>query len=100
MLRTQTQDDLLQVNGLDALTSSNSTHFKELVKARLEGHIRVVEVNCADLSFMDSVGLGALVSVQKIITPRGGRLRLLNPRPNIRQFLEMLNFQSLFDITP
>ncbi len=100
MLHTETKDDLLRVGGLDALTSLNSAYFKELVKARLENHIRFVEVDCSGLSFMDSVGLGALVSVQKVLTPRDGRVRLLNPRPNLRQLLEMLNFHKLLDIIP
>ena len=45
-----------------------------------------------------STGLGALVSAHKVVAARGGRVRLVHVQPAVRQLLELLKFQELFEI--
>ena len=43
--------------------------------------------NFADVSMMDSIGLGALVDAHRRATRRGGRIGVINVGKNIRQLL-------------
>jgi anti-anti-sigma factor len=48
---------------------------------------------------VDSSGLGALFALYRATAQRTGIvLRLLNPRPEIRQLLELTQMQQLFEI--
>lgn len=88
----------MHVTGLDRLSATNSGHFKDLVKAQLGAQLRFVEVDCTELKFIDSEGLGALVSVHKVVAPRQGIVRLMHVKPVIRQFLVLLRFQDLLEM--
>jgi anti-anti-sigma factor len=98
MLRTHTENETLSVSGLDNLTGSNSSLFKDLVKIRLGDKLRFVEVDCSNVKLLDSTGLGALVSVHKVVAVRNGKVRLNKVRPNIREILELMKFEEIFDI--
>jgi anti-sigma B factor antagonist len=70
------------------------------VIAQLGDKLRFVDVDCMNVKFMDSDGLGALVSVHKVVASRQGRVRLRHVQPKFRQLLELLKFQEVFEITP
>ncbi len=99
-LQTEDRGNSLHVSGLDRLSSTNARLFKELVLARLAAAHQNVEVDMSHTSFIDSVGLGALLAVLKQLTPRQGRLCLLQPMPAVRGMLTLLRLERAFDIIP
>lgn len=98
-MKTQSQDEVLRVTGLDRLTAANATYFKETIQAVIAAQHRIVEVDCSRVSHMDSDGLGALVAIYKLVSLRNGTIRLTGVQPMVRQLLELLKFQQLFEIT-
>lgn len=98
MIRTQKQNDSLLVTGLAELSSRNCVHFKELVKVQLGEQLRVVDVDCSELKFLDSEGMGALISVRRFLAPRAGVIRLNKVTPSIRRLLELVKFQEIVEI--
>jgi len=98
MLRTHTQNETLSVSDLDSLTGSNSSLFKDLVKIQLGDKLRFVDVDCSNVKLLDSTGLGALVSVHKVVAVRNGKVRLNKVRPNVREILELMKFEEIFEI--
>ncbi len=99
-MNTESVGDTLRVLGLGRLSGGNGLYFKETVKVRLTEEHRVVEVDCSNVSFIDSEGLGALVSIHKVLSLRQGRLRLVHLRPMVRQFLELVQLERIFEIAP
>lgn len=97
-MKTQSGEDTLFVQELDRLSALNSRFFKEGVAAMLEAKHRHVEIDCSKVKFIDSEGLGALVSVHKLVGPRNGVVRLTRVQPMVRQFLELVNFQRILEI--
>ena len=65
----------------------------ELVKSR-----RRVVLDLAAVEFIDSSGLGALVSALKAARTGGGELRLAALRPNVRQLLEIMRLDRVFSL--
>ena len=57
-----------------------------------------MEVDLSLASMLDSVGLGALVSVQKRLAGRQGGVRLLRPVPFVHRMLLLLAMDQVFEI--
>lgn len=55
-------------------------------------------VDLANVSFIDSTGLGALVVAHRHLEERGGRLRLVSVPAPVAQVLEVTGLTSRFEI--
>jgi anti-anti-sigma factor len=61
----------------------------------VEQHARCVLLDTADVEFIDSRGISALVRLQRALEPDGARLAIVAPSPMFRQVLELLNLSTL-----
>ena len=57
-------------------------------------------MNLAGVRFLDSSGLGALISASRLVAERGGRFRLIAPTPPVLQILELTRMHRIFEIVP
>jgi anti-anti-sigma factor len=55
-------------------------------------------VDCAELDYISSAGLGILLSVQKRLSDAGHGLRLINLNNHIREVFRIAGFDQVFDI--
>ena len=55
-------------------------------------------VNLERVTYIDSGGIGALVSMYLHIIRRGGRLKLLRPSDRVRRVLQMTRLVDVFEI--
>jgi anti-sigma B factor antagonist len=99
-MRTETIGATLLVTDVPTLTSDNSRAFKDLVRGKLAPGQTVVEVDLGGARSVDSNGLGALISVHKMLCGRGGRMRLMHPSPLIGEMFQLLQLDKIFDIVP
>jgi anti-anti-sigma factor len=59
-----------------------------------------LQLDLAQVSFMDSSGLGFLLRALKLARKRpGGTLKLLNPSPNVSNVIKLANLQLLFGVS-
>ena len=56
----------------------------------------VVELDLADLSFMDSTGIKALCEAARRLG-QGGRIRLVHLQPSVRRVIEISGLESMFN---
>jgi anti-anti-sigma factor len=59
-----------------------------------------VAVDMAEVSYMSSAGLRALLFAAKALQKRGERLKLLNVPPSIHNVLTLSGFTTFIDIGP
>lgn len=98
-MKIETQGNRLCVSDILELTAVNSANFREEVQWALEGSPSEIEINLSQTRFMDSSGLGALFALYRTTAKKDGVvLRLLNPKPEILQLLELTQMQQLFEI--
>jgi len=98
-MKIENQGQCLTISEIPELTSVNSASFREEVNAALPGAPPLIEIDLSQTRFVDSSGLGALFALYRTTAQRSGVvLRLLNPRPEIRQLLELTQMQQLFEI--
>jgi anti-sigma B factor antagonist len=55
-------------------------------------------VDLSDVTFMDSTGLGALVSARRRLALRGASLRLVGPAGGVRRILDIAKVEHVFPI--
>lgn len=98
-MKTETQEGCLSISEIEELTAVNSARFRDEVTVLLRDSPSVIEIDLASTRFVDSSGLGALFALYRATADSDGVvLRLLNPRPEIRQLLELTQMQQLFEI--
>jgi anti-sigma B factor antagonist len=66
---------------------------KDLVQ---EGQTNLL-LNLADVTYMDSAGLGELVGSYASITNRGGKIKLLNPQGKVAEVLNVTKLYTVFE---
>mgnify|MGYP000865352620 CR=1 FL=1 len=98
-LRTESHGEVLWISGIDRLTSDNHKWFRELVLTTLRPEHTTVSVDLSRAVSLDSEGLGALISVYKRLRERNGTLRLVRPLPLVREMIQLLHFERLFEVT-
>ena len=64
----------------------------------LEDGVRVLDIDMADLSLIDSTGLGVLVGVLKRTLQHGGEMRLCSPQRGARKVLDITGLDRVFTI--
>jgi anti-sigma B factor antagonist len=98
---SQTKDrggvTVVQVDG--QLIVGNRHELKDLIQAALDGGERKLLVDFSRTGYIDSSGLGALVSVSKRIREAGGELRLAGLNDDLRSLFELTKLDTLFTIS-
>ncbi|NBJ10011.1 STAS domain-containing protein [Microvirga arsenatis] len=92
----QTDTTLIRLKGrLDAAAAPDLlAHLNEAVA---EGRNSFI-IDLAEASFIDSTGLGALVSGFKAARKSGGDLRLAAPSPQVQRLLRLTTLDRVFSI--
>ncbi|HLG17204.1 MAG TPA: STAS domain-containing protein [Blastocatellia bacterium] len=70
---------------------------KERIKDLLADGQRKILLNLGDVSYIDSAGLGALISGYTTVRREGGQLRLINLTKRIQDLLAITKLITVFD---
>ena len=73
-------------------------NFREAVLQLLKAGNRHFVLKLTDLSYIDSCGLGQLVSVYVSLRKLGGSVKLLAPSSRVRELLRITKLDTVFDI--
>jgi anti-sigma B factor antagonist len=82
---------------VEELDASNSGEFKRDIAPVLEANSRLV-LDLGQLRFVDSSGLGAMVSCLRQLTAKGGDLKLCGMSKQVRGLFELVRMHRIFDI--
>jgi anti-sigma B factor antagonist len=87
---------LVEVEG--QLIVGNRQELKQQVLEQLENGDRKFVIDFAKTGYIDSSGLGVLVSLSKKIREQGGELRLSSLNDDLRTLFELTKLDTLFRI--
>ena len=59
-----------------------------------------VTLDCGDLEYISSAGLGVLLKTQKRLTATGGKLRLIGVSRHLQDIFLYSGFDQIFEIDP
>jgi anti-sigma B factor antagonist len=97
-MRLEVQGDTLTIGGVEELSAANATSFRDQIRGAMSGPLKNIEIDLSQASFLDSCGLGALISLHKTACSRQGAVRLLNPASPVQQILELTRMHRIFEI--
>ena len=80
------------------LVANNRQELKQIVLERLEQGERRFVIDFVDAGYIDSSGLGLLVSLSKKLGDERAELKLANLNADLRTLLELTQLVKLFDI--
>jgi anti-sigma B factor antagonist len=75
-----------------------SALLRDLVREKLVGGHKKIIMNLAGINYIDSTGLGELVSGYRMIKSEGGELKLLNLNQKVSDLLQITKLYTVFDI--
>jgi anti-sigma B factor antagonist len=81
----------------DHLDASVSEEFKREMSPILDEHLLVL-LDMSQLRFVDSAGLGAILSCLRKVTSNGGDLKLCNLAKPVRASFEIARMHRIMDI--
>ncbi|WP_337170465.1 STAS domain-containing protein [Gemmatimonas aurantiaca] len=91
-------DDVLTVAVDGQLVVTNRQEFKQAILDAMEQGVRLVIVDFTRTGYIDSSGLGALVSLNRRLRDVGGDLRLVGLSDELRTLFELTRLDALFPL--
>ncbi len=82
---------------VEELDASNTGEFKRDIAPILQAHPRLV-LDLAKVRFVDSSGLGAMLSCLRQLSARNGDLKLCGMSKQVRALFELVRMHRIFDI--
>jgi anti-sigma B factor antagonist len=78
----------------------NRQELKATVQAGVDAGGRKFLLDCSPTGYIDSSGLGALVTIAKRVREAGGQIRLAGLNDDLRSLFELTKLDTLFAIYP
>lgn len=72
--------------------------FRRAVESKWDPSIKKVAIDFTSVDFIDSSGVGALVSVHKRVAAFGNALEIRNPGPAVTSIIELLRLHRVFNL--
>jgi len=72
--------------------------LRELIRDQLSKGKKQILLNLADVTYIDSSGIGELVSAYTAVSNQGGQLKLLNLTKKVHDLLQITKLYTVFDI--
>lgn len=80
------------------LVATNRQDLRTTISDEMERGTRQFRLDCSRTGFMDSSGLGVLVSLSKQVRERGGELRIANLNHDLRLLFKLTKLDMLFNL--
>ena len=88
---------IVDVAGRVTLGDGGDTMLKDKLRSLVQQGRRKLLLNLADVAYVDSAGLGAIVQSYTTVTHQGGSLKLLHVTKRIKDLLTITKLITVFD---
>lgn len=88
---------VLDMDGKVKIDGSNIV-FRDTIRRLLKENQLKILLNLADVSYLDSSGLGELVASHFALSKRGGQIKLLHLTHSLHQLMAITKLLTVFDV--
>lgn len=92
------ETDALVIPLRGELTHRNRQTFKAATLDRIASGARHLVIDLAECGYIDSSGLGVLLSLDRRVRSEGGSLRLRHPNEDLRALLELTKLDTVLTV--
>ena len=98
-MTTRQVGDVTVVDAAGRITlGDGATTFRDTVRdLSAAGHKKML-LNLAEVSYIDSSGIGEMVSAFTTVTNQGGQMKLLNLTKRVKDLLQITKLYTVFDV--
>lgn len=89
---------ILCIADVNELSATTAPALRDSFRAALKPETSAVEIDLSDTKFLDSSGLGALISIQKTMATRQGSICVVNPTSTVVQVLELTRLHRVIEV--
>jgi anti-sigma B factor antagonist len=75
-----------------------SVSIRDEVRTEIDGGSLKMLLNLGEVAYIDSAGLGELISAYTSVTNRGGELKLLNLTKRVHDLMQITKLYTVFDV--
>ena len=76
----------------------NTTAFRDVIREQTAGGRKKILLNLADVTYIDSSGIGELISAYATVKHQGGSVKLLNPAKRVYDLLHITKIYTVFEV--
>ncbi|MGA2592097.1 MAG: STAS domain-containing protein [Bryobacteraceae bacterium] len=87
---------ILDLNGRITIGEEASS-LRDTIRELLDSGQKNILLNLAEVSYIDSTGLGQFVGSYATVTSRGGQLKLLNLQKKLHELMQVTKLITVFD---
>jgi anti-sigma B factor antagonist len=73
-----------------------ATEFKKQINAAIEERPGDIHIDCSELQYMDSTGLGVLIGALKRLKEKDRNIYLKNLQPNVQKLFHITGLDKIF----
>ena len=92
------EKNLWQINLKGEVDISTSNNLKETLSNLLQEKEADIRLDCKELEYIDSTGLGVLIGILKRLKKIEKNIIICNPRSNISKLLKITGLDKIFVI--
>nr|WP_320026673.1 STAS domain-containing protein [uncultured Acetobacterium sp.] len=72
--------------------------FRETIENQIKTQVPEIILDCSELSYMDSTGMGVLIELRNKTKEMGQKIVMMNPRPNIKKLLTLTGVDKIIEV--
>ncbi len=72
--------------------------FRAAIEEKIKTQAHEIRLDCSELSYMDSTGMGVLIELRNKTKEMGQRIVMVNPRPNIKKLMALTGVDKIIEI--
>lgn len=97
-IATYNKNNIFIINLIGEVDLYNTSKIKETVNAAVSSGYKKIIVNMNEVTYIDSTGIGTLISIRQILADISGELRLINIKDSVKKIFELTKLDYLFKI--
>jgi anti-sigma B factor antagonist len=97
-IKTREIDGVVVLNLSGRLDLASGSKLKEEIKKNFQSNHNSIHLNLSDVDFINSSGLGSLVSIMKEVRMMKGRLTLSDLASYVQEIFDITQLSHIFEI--
>ena len=98
-LTTRQVGDVTVIDAVGRITLvEGSSAFRDMIREMAAAGNKKILLNLGEVSYIDSSGIGELVSGFTTVTNHGGNLKLLNLTKRVKDLLQITKLYTVFEV--
>ncbi len=89
---------IVEIKGVDKLTVAVAADVKDELTKIVSSNTEPFILNLGNIKFIDSTGIGILISALKVARERNLKLVLSNIQPDVMNLLQLMKLDKVFNI--